>query len=421
MGWGFALNGSGGLSLIGAGMLAILVGVSLSAALIGRPVVVGLGLLFRRGFGTVGNLATQNALRNPRRTAATSSALMIGLTLVALMSILGQSAKASTDKAIQQNLTAQLIVSNATGQFFSPAYARQIRSLDGVSAVTEFRSASAKLDTNQIFIQAVDPAVLGFGLQVPLVAGSLADFDNGSVLVSSTRASASGLAVGDAVKLVFPAGPQTYKVAAIVATGGAINADVVTTLRGLRSADIAPLDSLLFISKDPSASESQVRREIDTVLADDPTVTLKNQQEFADQQKGLIDTLLYLIYALLGLAIIIAILGITNTLALSVIERTREVGLLRAIGLARRQLRTMVRLESVAIAVLGAVLGVLMGVGFGVALQRAIADDGVDVLSIPWLQLAIFVVLAGAVGVLAAVFPARRAANLNVLNAIASE
>jgi putative ABC transport system permease protein len=152
-----------------------------------------------------------------------------------------------------------------------------------------------------------------------------------------------------------------------------------------------------------------------------PTVTLKNQQEFADEQSQQINTFLYIIYALLGLAIIIAVLGIVNTLALSVIERTREVGLLRAVGLSRRQLRRMVRLESVAIAVLGAVLGVIMGVAFGIVLQRAIADQGIDVLSIPALQLALFVLVAAVVGVLAAVLPARRAARLNVLDAITTQ
>ncbi|HEU0127386.1 MAG TPA: FtsX-like permease family protein, partial [Pseudonocardiaceae bacterium] len=165
-------------------------------------------------------------------------------------------------------------------------------------------------------------------------------------------------------------------------------------------------------------SESEVRAAIEEVLAGNPTVTLKDQAEFADEQKTQINQFLYIIYALLGLAVIIAVLGIINTLALSVIERTREVGLLRAVGLSRRQLRRMIRLESVSIAVLGAVLGVIMGIAFGIALQRAIAEEGIDVLSIPVLQLAIFVALSAVVGVLAAVLPARRAARLNVLNAI---
>jgi putative ABC transport system permease protein len=184
---------------------------------------------------------------------------------------------------------------------------------------------------------------------------------------------------------------------------------------------IKPLDTALFITKKPGADAAQLRRQISAVIKDNPTVTLKDQHQFADEQAKQINQFLYIIYALLGLAIIIAVLGIVNTLALSVIERTREVGLLRAVGLSRRQLRRMIRLESVSISLLGAVLGMAMGIGFGIALQRAIADDGIDVLSIPWVQLAAFVVLAALVGVLAAVLPARRAAKLNVLDAISTQ
>ncbi len=415
---GFATEGRPGLTLIGVGMLVILVGVALTSAVIGRPVVTGLGAGYRRLFGTVGRLATENTLRNPRRTAATASALMIGLTLVALMSILGQSAKASTDKAIDQTLTAQLIVSNAIQQPFSAAYAEEIKQLDGVQSVAAIRSAAGKIGDRQVFVSAVDPTALGLAVQVPMAAGSVTSLGGRTVLVSEGMADRQDVAVGETLKITFPAGDQEFEVGGIFPSTGAIRSDLLMTTDQLQRSGFKPEDSVVFVTKEPGASEAEVRSEIDAVLEDNPTVTLKNQQEFADEQKGQINTLLYIVYALLGLAIIIAVLGITNTLALSVIERTREVGLLRAIGLARRQLRSMVRLESIAIAVLGALLGVAMGIAFGVALQRAIADEGVDVLSIPWLQLVAFVVLAASVGVLAAVFPARRAARLNVLDAI---
>ena len=419
MAGGFLLaEGRPGLSLIGGGMLVILIGVALTSAVVGRPVVVGLGVVYRRVFGTVGRLATENTLRNPRRTAATASALMIGLTLVALMSILGQSAKASTDKAISDTLTAQLIVSNATQQPFSAAYANEIEQLDGVQSVASIRAASGKIGDEQLFVSAVDPAMLGLAFQVPMVSGSALSLGGRTILVSEGAAEDQGVAVGDTLRVTFPAGAQTFKVGGVFPATGAIRSDLLMTTDQLKRSGFKPEDSIVFVTKTPEASEAQVRSEIEAVLADNPTVTLKDQQEFADEQKAQINTLLYIVYALLGLAIIIAVLGITNTLALSVIERTREVGLLRAIGLARRQLRSMVRLESIAIAVLGALLGVAMGVIFGITLQRAIADEGIDVLSIPWLQLVAFVVLAATVGVLAAVFPARRAARLNVLDAI---
>lgn len=415
-------EGRSGLALIGLGMLVILVGVSLTAAVIGRPVIAALGAVFRRTSGMVGTLAGQNSLRNPRRTAATASALMVGLTVVTLMSILGQSAKASTDKAIEENLTAQLVVSNVTGQFFSPEYAREIRKLDGVADVVAIRSAGAKLGGDTVYIDAADPLLLAAAVRVPVVTGSLADLRDDSVLVRQSVADARGLEVGDDVTLTFPSGRRTYEVAGVFpSTGSATTDHFLTTLGGLRKAGFVPEDSVLFIVTEPGADQAAVRSAIDEVLADNPTVTLKDQQEFADEQKAQIDTFLSIIYALLGLAVVIAVLGITNTLALSVIERTREIGLLRAVGVSRRQVRTMIRLESITIAVLGALLGVVMGLAFGWVLQREIANDGVDVLAIPWIRLAVFMVLAALVGVLAAVFPARRAARLDVLRAIAAE
>ncbi|GAA1153994.1 ABC transporter permease [Nocardioides aquiterrae] len=415
-------EGSRGLLLIGLGMLVILVGVSLTAAVLGRPVIVGLGAVFRRTSGMVGTLAGQNSLRNPRRTAATASALMVGLTVVTLMSILGQSAKTSTDQAIEKNLSAQLVVSNVTGQFFSPQYAREIRKVDGVANVVAVRTASAKYRGSTVFLDAADPRLLGSAVRVPVIAGSLADLRDDTVLVRQSVAEDRGLAVGDDVTLTFPGGRRTYQVAGVFPTTGSATTDpFLTTLGGLRRAGFVPEDSVLFIVTEPAADQAAVRSAIDDILVDNPTVTLKDQQEFADEQKAQIDTFLYLIYALLGLAVVIAVLGITNTLALSVIERTREIGLLRAVGVSRRQLRTMIRLESVVIAVLGAVLGVVMGLVFGWVLQREVADDGIDVLAIPWVRLAVFMVLAALVGVLAAVFPARRAARLDVLRAIATE
>jgi putative ABC transport system permease protein len=210
-------------------------------------------------------------------------------------------------------------------------------------------------------------------------------------------------------------------VVAVFDTGGALPGDYLVTPDTFVKGGLTPLDSLLFVTKEDGASATAVRRQVDRILRDLPTVTVQDPGEFAAAQREQINLFLYFIYALLGLAVVIAVLGIVNTLALSVIERTREVGLLRAVGLSRRQLRRMVRLESVVVAVLGAVLGVGMGLVFGVALQRAIADQGVDVLSIPWLQLAVFVALAAVAGVLAAVLPARRAARLDVLSAIGAE
>jgi len=417
---GFAGSGGIGLTFIGLGMLAILLGVALVAPVLGRPVVAGLGVGYRRVFGSVGVLATENARRNPRRTAATASALMIGLTLVGLMSILGASASASTDEAIDKTLTAQLVISNVIQTPFSTAIAEEARKIEGVESVAQFRQAFPDIDGSQAFVGAADPEQLAQALNIPS-AGGLGALPDDAVLATTAQAEGKGLSVGDRVEMDFPVGTQSFTLVGTYPPSGAIPADWLITTDALQAAGIKPADSLVYISLADGADRDAIRADIEGLTDDLPTVTLKDPAEFAEEQKAQINQFLGIVYALLGLAIVIAVLGIVNTLALSIIERTREVGLLRAIGMQRRQLRRMIRLESVAIALLGAVLGIVMGVVFGVVLQRAIADQGLDVLSIPWAQLVLFVVVAAVVGVLAALLPARRASRLDVLKAIGAE
>jgi putative ABC transport system permease protein len=414
-------DGDRGLTLIGLGMLSILVGVSLLSPWLGRPLTTVFEMVYRRAFGMVGVLAAQNSLRNPRRTAATASALMIGLTLVSLMSILGQSATASTDAAVKRSLTSQFVVSNLVGTPFSTSIAKEIRKVDGVRNVAELRTATARIGRNRIFVAAIDPRDLGLALAVPVKAGSLLALRPGTVAISAPSAERQGYRVGETIPVSFQGGTVRLKVVALTARSGALPANYLVTPDALVRGGLQPLDSLLYVTKSPSADTAAVRADVERIIKSLPTVTVKDPGEFAQEQRSQINLFLYFIYALLGLAVVIAVLGIINTLALSVIERTREVGLLRAVGLSRRQLRRMVRLESVIVAVLGAALGVVMGLAFGVALQRAIADQGIDVLSIPWLQLVLFVALAALAGVLAAVLPARRAARLDVLRAIGAE
>jgi putative ABC transport system permease protein len=214
---------------------------------------------------------------------------------------------------------------------------------------------------------------------------------------------------------------KPFTVAAVHGESALLDADFLLSLPALESLGAEKADSFVFVTREPETVPAQVARDLDRALADLPVVTVKDQDEFADEQRSQVNQMLYLIYALLGLAVVIAILGIINTLALSVIERTREIGLLRAVGLSRRQLKRMLRLESIVIALLGAALGVVLGVAFGVALQRSLADDGIDVLAVPWPQLGLFVGLAGLVGILAAWWPGWRAARLDILRAVTTE
>jgi len=418
---GLSGNGDRGLALLGAGMLAVLVGVSLLSPWLGRPVTRAFELAYRRLFGTVGVLAAQNSLRNPRRTAATASALMIGLTLVTLISVLGRSAAASTDAAVARTLTSQLVVSNVVNAPFSTSVAARIRRLEGVRSVAAVRTATGSVEGHPAFVAAVDPHQLGLAVALPMQAGALVALRPGTVAVSARTATRRGYALGDVIALRLQGGNVELRVVAVFGSATVLPASYLVTPDTLVRGGLRPLDSLLFVTTTGKALTGRVRHQVERILRPLPTVTVKDPGGFAQQQKEQISLFLDFVYALLALAVVIAVLGIVNTLALSVIERTREVGLLRAVGLSRRQLRRMVRLESVVVAVLGAVLGVVMGVVFGVVLQRSVADEGVDVLAVPWGQLAGFVALSAVAGVLAAVLPARRAARLDILGAIGAE
>jgi putative ABC transport system permease protein len=425
---GFVLLGLGlftgvgkAILMVGIGILGVLIGVALVSPVAGRPVLLGLGALFGGMFKSVGRLASQNALRNPRRTAATASALMIGLALVTTMAILGSSTAASTDKLIKDTFKADFVVSTTVQTPFSPSIGREIANTPGVDTAAVFQGQQLKVDGSTQFFGAIDPADFGKAVAVDIQSGSLSDLHNGTMLMEAHQADSEGVDVGDQQTVQFPGGDEKLTVAGTFNGSPVVPANYLVTTQTMAAGGIKPADSMVYITKDHSASATQVGDAIEQQIKDVPTVKLQDQTQYAQSQRDQINQVLALIYALLALAIVIAVLGIINTLALSVIERTREVGLLRAVGMSRRQLRRMVRLESIAISVLGAVLGVVMGLIFGVALQQAIASQGIEVLKIPVIQLVVFIALAAVVGVLAAVLPARRAAKLDVLRAITTE
>ncbi len=388
----------------------------------GRPFLAAVSALYGRLFGSVGRLAGENALRNPRRTAATASALMIGLALVTTMAIVGSSSKASVDKTIADNFQGDLVVSNVVGERFSPSLGDRIEETPGVASVARVRRVVTQLDGHDQPVTAVDPASLVRTVRVPMVEGSAEDLRDGAVLVSQKRATADHLGVGDRVSLQMPDGRRDFRVAGVVTDDNPVLSSGFTlTLGALIEGGYQPADNYLFVDKTPGTDTAQLKKAVEAATGNLPTVTVKDQDGFAAEQRAQFDQLLVLVYALLALALVIAVLGIVNTLALSVIERTREVGLLRAIGLDRSQLRRMVRLEAVVISVLGALLGVALGVVFGVALMASLRGEGLEVVDVPVVQLVGLVLGAGACGVLAAAFPARRAARLDVLRAIATE
>jgi len=407
---------------VGGGILAALLGVAAASPMVARPFLGVAAALYRRSFGPVGTLAGQNAQRNPRRTAATASALMIGLALVTTMAVVGSSSKASLDKTIKKNFLGDLVVSNAIGVPFSPAIADRIATTPGVATVTRFRYVQTKTGGDEQGLMGVDPVSLEKVARVPMVSGAVTDLKAGTVLLAQGYAKKRRLGVGDPVNLTMPDGKKSYRVVGVYAKNNPVLFFPITTdLASLTQGGYLPADNYLMINAAAGTNVTALRTTIEEQTKALPTVTVKDQAGYAKEQRAQFDQLLALIYALLGLALVIAVLGIVNTLALSVIERTREVGLLRAIGLSRSQLRRMIRLEAIVIATLGAVLGVVMGVVFGLALMVSLKDQGLDVIAVPYGQLVVFVLVSGLLGVLAAVFPARRAARLDVLRAISTE
>uniref|UniRef100_UPI00286CDC41 FtsX-like permease family protein n=1 Tax=Nocardioides sp. TaxID=35761 RepID=UPI00286CDC41 len=355
------------------------------------------------------------------RTAATASALMIGLALMSLMAVFGASASASTQSTIERVVTSQYIISNVIGQPFSPDIAEQVEDLDGVASVASMRQAFVDVDGTGSAVGGIDPSAFGVELALPVEEGSLQDLRDGTVAIDAGTARGGDIEVGDTVEVDFQAGKQELEVVALFPAGQGLGFSHLTTQQTLEDGGLAPVDAFVYVVKESDADTDEVREAIETVIEDQPTVTVKDPEGYAAEQQEQINQFLAFIYGLLGLSVIIAILGVVNTLSLSVIERTREVGLLRAVGVTRRQLRRMVILESVVIAVFGGLLGVIMGTGFGSAVVIALEDQGLSDLAIPWPVLVTFVVVSGILGILAALFPAFRAARLNVLQAITAQ
>jgi len=411
-------SGSLAASLVGLGALLTLVAaITLSPAL-SSPVIGALGAPWRRS--ATGRLAVLNAQRNPRRTASTASALMIGLALVSAFGILGASTTASTDAILGQVLKADYVVTGTGFQPFSPDVAKALAGVQGVGTVSRVQTVPAMVDGQRVNGTAVDPHTVLTVVNLSMAEGSIGALSTGGLAVDTNLAKAKGYRLGQAIEVTFQGGVKSLPLVAIyhAETGFGGYAMSLQTAHDAGGPDV---DTTVYALAAPGVDGASLRPAIDAALAAYPNVQVQDQTEFKAQVRGQINQLLSLIYALLALAIFIAVLGIINTLVLSVVERTREIGLLRAIGTTRRQLRRMIRVESVVIAVFGALLGIVLGLVFGVALQRAIADQGINVLSVPWVLLVAFLGVAGLVGVLAALWPARRAARLDVLRAVTTE
>jgi putative ABC transport system permease protein len=417
---GVAVGGGRGSQYVGLGTMVTLVGAIVLSPALSGPIVRLLGFMLPRLFGTVGRLAVDNAERQPRRTAATASALMIGLALVSALTIFATSAKTSIDQVIDRVIGAELLVSNQAQRPFPTSVAQDVSAVPGVAEVSAVKLVPAEVDGQGTFLTGVDPSTITDMLTLDFTSGSLDALGTTGVAVDAVAAADRGLSVGDSVEIALPTGARSYPLVGIYDADGGASGFVVSR-EALSSAGVDVGDFLVYVKTDVGADLATVQAAVEKAVGAYPTVDVQSQAQFKDQISSQVNQLLLVMVMLLSLAILIAVLGIVNTLVLSVIERTREIGMLRAVGALRRQVRATVVLEALVIAVYGAVVGLVLGVGFAVALQRTLVDQGIEVLDIPWVGLLLFLVVAAAVGVLAAVWPAYRAGRLDVLQAVTTE
>ncbi|MEW6060214.1 MAG: FtsX-like permease family protein [Actinomycetota bacterium] len=412
---------SNALRFVGFGVAFTFIGVAMLAPLIARPVAAVIGIPIRAA-GISGRLGRENSMRNPRRTAATASALMIGLGLVVFVAVFVTSAKASIDATLGATLKADFILTSPTLSGFSTSAADEAREVPGVSAVFRLRTGQARIGGELTMVDGIDPQTLPDVADIGIVQGSLSRLTlPNTIMVLEGLADEHGWALGDQVEVEFPAtGNVSLRMVAIFSNPGLVDAYAVS-LDTFEDNVAQQLDVEVLVKVDEGADVGAVQSSLEKALRAYPNVEVQDQAAFREMYSGFLDQMLNMLTALLLLAVIIAVFGVVNTLSLSIYERTRELGLLRAVGLTRRQTRSMVRWEAVIISVMGALLGVVIGIAFGWALQRALAPQGFSAFAIPGTRLAVYVLLAGLAGVVAAIFPARRAARLDVLEAIAYE
>jgi putative ABC transport system permease protein len=414
-------SGSATARLIGLGAAVTFVGIAILLPLASRPIAGAIGAPIRR-LGIQGKLGRENAMRNPRRTASTSSALMIGLGLVAMVTVLAASLKSSINLTIEKSLKADLILSTSSQTPFSTDVADRVRAVDGVATVSQFRQGGFRVSGSTAFVTAVDPATIDQVATLELSPDAIQGLEAGKIVVFDDVMKDKGWSVGDTVPSEFATvGKAPLVIGGTFSDNSLINSNYLVSLDTYDTYFQQQLDAFVMVKLQPGADATTVTAAVTAATKEFGNVEVKDQTAFREQQAGFIDQLLGLITALLAFAILIALFGIVNTLGLSIFERTRELGLIRAVGMSRKQVKRMIRWESVIIAVMGALLGVVIGVFFGWALQQALANQGVTELVIPVGQLAVYVLFAGLAGVLAAIWPARRAAKLNVLEAISYE
>jgi putative ABC transport system permease protein len=409
-----------GLLAVGVGMGVVFVGVAVLGPIISTPISGALGIPIQKLKGVTGVIARENAMRNPKRTSATAAALMIGVALVGLITVFAASARTSVNAAIDRSMKADYVVSSpGFGQGSIPIEAqRALADLPEVTSASGIRAGQAQIAGSVTQIIAADPAEIDSLFDLQPKQGTLRELSPNGIAVLDSTASDNGWKLGQTVPITFAqTGTQQFQVESIYTQSGFTN--YVITLDAYEQNFTDQFDFQVYVSTEGGVTPENTAA-IKGVMKQYPGPKVETREEYKATQAAQINQFLNLVYVLLFFAIVIALFGIANTLGLSIIERRHELGLLRAVGMTRRQLRSSVRWESVIIALLGTLLGLVIGVVFAWAMVKALADEGIDKFSVAPVQLLVIVILAGLFGVLAAAWPARRAAKLDVLDAIST-
>ncbi|MFH9827456.1 MULTISPECIES: ABC transporter permease [Streptomyces] len=413
------MSGSDGQAPMGIGAALLVIGVFVLTPLLSRPLIAAASPVLRI-FGVSGKLARQNSVRNPRRTAATASALMVGLTLITGMTVMAGSLQKSIDKMASTAIKSDYVVSMANGNELSPDVEKKLRATDGVALTSPLRNAPARIDGQTEYVTGVTGSAIRELTDLTLDGGSF-EVGGTKVVVDDDTAASHGWKAGSDFTVAYEDGEKQRLTVAGVYQGNEMIRGIILDNTALAPHQDDPTDMQVMVKTSGGASDATKDR-LEKALGANPAIKVQSKQDLSDEIAQMFTLMLNMLYGLLAMAVIVAVLGVINTLAMSVFERSQEIGMLRAIGLDRRAVKRMVRLESLVIALFGGVLGIGLGVFFGWAAGELIGTSMPTYeLVLPWARMAAFLALAAAVGVLAALWPARRAAGLNVLAAIKSE
>jgi putative ABC transport system permease protein len=413
------------IALVGLGALGVFVGIAMLAPLVARPVSSVLGRPLARLLGISGKLGRENSMRSPRRTAQTGAALMVGLALVSTIAVFGASVSRSATSSIDEAVSANYIITGSGGGGgsgeFSASTTEAASRIPGVTAVAGVYSGEFDFRSDLSGLTAVSPDHLSDTIILRMDSGSGAPaLTAGQLLIDTTTADSDHLTVGSNVAVKFAkTGNSHVRIGGIYKPNSLLGSFLVSDAF-FRSHFTNPLPvAVLIRTAEPASAAGKAT--ITKGLRAYPNLTIQTQAEFKQSQQKMVNQLLGIVYVLLALAVIVALIGIVNTLLLSVFERTHEIGLLRAVGMRRRQVKAMIRSEAVILSIFGALIGIIVGTGLGIALAASLKQQGITDIVVPAANLIVFLIIAALLGLVAASWPARRAAKLDVLAAIAAQ